>query len=130
MTGLPLATLLVAALGLGLATAPAPRGGAPAPDVACRLDVFTPKQRARHAQLLDELRAAVREVREGRDGWSFALGDAPEPFTKAAEWITLERRCCPFLAFRLETSAADGTWLTVSGPPAAKALIRAAFADE
>jgi hypothetical protein len=45
-----------------------------------------------------------------------------------AEWISMERLCCPFLTFQLETSGSEADYsLRVSGPTGVKDLLRAEF---
>jgi hypothetical protein len=45
-----------------------------------------------------------------------------------AEWITLERLCCPFLSFQLSvTSDQDDYSLALTGPKGVKALVLEEF---
>jgi len=60
--------------------------------------------------------AGVQETRETADGFAFRLADDPPLFAAAAEWIPLERRCCPFMSFALRWDANDrAPWLALSG---------------
>jgi len=44
---------------------------------------------------------------------------------KLAEWMTLERRCCPFFDFAMEVGAgAAHVRLTLGGGPDVKAFLR------
>jgi len=99
---------------------PDPGSGTP---IACRLDAFSPAQRARHAELLGLLRKRIELVEERPDGLALRLPKDDVALLQAAEWITLERRCCPFLSFELTSCGAEGTWLAVTGPQDAKAVI-------
>jgi hypothetical protein len=46
----------------------------------------------------------------------------------AAEWVSYERKCCPFFTFALEQSADGGpVWLRITGPEGVKVFIREAF---
>ncbi|HZR80961.1 MAG TPA: hypothetical protein VFD92_07680 [Candidatus Binatia bacterium] len=94
-------------------------------DPFCRLDALDPGERARHAELLASLRAAVDEVSERGDGFRFRLRADPEAFARVAEWVGLERRCCPFLDFALEWRAGAAPHLDLMGEPAAKAFLAA-----
>jgi hypothetical protein len=79
------------------------------------LDALTPAERARSAELLGELRAAMAERSELGDGWEFRLRDGTS-LARVAEWIALERRCCPFFRFRLDVEGEDGpVWLRLTG---------------
>ena len=66
-------------------------------------------QRVRHGELMEKLHASVVGQRELRDGYSFDLGPDAETFVSAAEWITLERRCCPFLVSKSRTETRPRT---------------------
>ena len=58
--------------------------------------------RARYAELREFLAREVREVTELADGYALRLPGTDEALLRVAEWITLERRCCPFLDFAVE----------------------------
>jgi hypothetical protein len=46
----------------------------------------------------------------------------------AAEWVSLERKCCPFLAFEIEQPKDQGpVWLRITGPEGVKAFIEEEF---
>ena len=98
------------------------------PKVACRRDALTPAERELHGQQLAALRAATREVKELEKGYAFRLDASRETLANAAAWIALERLCCPFFDFALELPAgAEATWLRVTGPDGAKAILSAAL---
>jgi hypothetical protein len=48
------------------------------------------------------------ETRGLPDGYAVRFPSDPTLFVKVAEWITLERLCCSFLAFGLDWSERDG----------------------
>jgi hypothetical protein len=84
--------------------------------LVCKLDALTPAERARSAVLLGELRAATIERAELGDGWEFRLRDGAS-LAGVAEWIALERRCCPFFRFQLDVDGDTGpVWLRLTGP--------------
>ena len=83
--------------------------------LVCRLDALTEVERARSAALQGELRAAMVERAELDDGWAFRLRDGVS-LPGVAEWIALERRCCPFFRFQLDVDGNDGqVWLRLTG---------------
>ena len=83
--------------------------------LVCKLDALTPAERARSATLLGELRAAMVERAELGDGWAFRLRDGAS-LAGVAEWIALERRCCPFFRFQLDVDGDAGpVWLRLTG---------------
>jgi hypothetical protein len=83
--------------------------------LVCRLDALTPAERARSAALLHELRAAMVERAELGDGWAFRLREGAS-LPGVAEWMALERRCCPFFRFQLDVDGDRGpVWLRLTG---------------
>ena len=89
----------------------------------CRLNVLDAAQRARYATSRQAIRAATRHVTELSDGYALDLGFDPDASVKAAEWISLERHCCPFLNFGLELKDDGAVSLSLTGPDAVKAFL-------
>ena len=111
------------------------QGSAPAassaadPPIACQLGALGPEERKRHAALLQELGAKMADKRETEDGFVFRLRADSNGFRDVAEWITLERRCCPFLSFELGWSAGeDSPTLRLHGRPGVKEFLAAELA--
>ncbi len=126
------AALSVAAFHVGEARADEPTSAASplaatpeVPFLSCTLAALNEKDRQRHGVLLGRLRAAITERRELPDGYAFNLG-AGFPLADLAEWISLERRCCPFFGFTVEANPGeDALWLHLTGGGDVKAFIRA-----
>ena len=95
--------------------------------LACVPSAISPADRPRHNELIRRLAAAVKERTELADGYAFAL-DASITLPEVAEWIAMERLCCPFLTFLLDVSPGGATQLTLCGPKGAKAILRDAIA--
>lgn len=96
------------------------------PPIACQPFALTAAERARSRDLRRALAAATREARSHGEGYAFRLRADPEVFRQAAEWITLERRCCPFLDFALRwPRAAPEPWLEVTGPAGTREFLAA-----
>ena len=94
--------------------------------LGCRMDALGASGRARHAALLAELASAGPAVEELTEGFAFRFPSRPYLFLRVAEWIGLERECCPFLAIRLELEHANRSlrvWVT--GPAGTKDFLRA-----
>jgi len=114
-------------------TLPSTAGGyevanAPIP-VACRLGAFSPDEHARHSELMEQLAPIMKSPRELENGYAFPFESAPEQFVAVAEWITLERKCCPFLEFTLHWRPETNTpELRLTGGPGVKEFIAAQFA--
>jgi hypothetical protein len=48
-----------------------------------------------------------------------------ETIQMTAEWITLERRCCPFIAFGIEVGHEGGPlWLSLTGREGVKPFLK------
>ena len=71
------------------------------------------------------MQRAAASVRELPDGiaLTFAAGEAV--FRDLAEWASLERRCCPFLAFTLDWKDDDEVTVRLTGGPGVKEAIAA-----
>ena len=73
--------------------------------LACQLDVFDHAERRRYETLRERLGERRLGTHELPDGMVILYPGDPDVFLSVAEWITLERRCCPFLNFSLEFDA-------------------------
>ena len=95
-----------------------------AESLACRLDALDAGARSRHATLLRELAASVAGVTELPDGYLVRFPARPFLFLRLAEWIEIERACCPFLRIGVELGRGSGEFrVSVTGPPGAKELL-------
>ena len=122
-----IASMLLAALTLGPSSpAAAADGGTP---FACNMKALTKAERAAYPKLSRALLSSVEEMRELEDGYGFRF--PPTALKTAAEWVGLERRCCPFFTFAIELARDDGPmWLKVTGPEGVKPFIRVEFGLE
>ena len=91
----------------------------------CRLDALDAAERARYQELRKQLHAGVQEVKELPNGYAFRLSADSPTILLAAEWITFERRCCPFFNFALDIeSEKQSLWLNVTGREGVKAFMQ------
>ena len=91
----------------------------------CRLDALDTAERARYQELRKQLHAGVEEVKELADGYAFRLAADSKTILLAAEWITFERRCCPFFNFALDIeSEKQSLWMRVTGREGVKAFMQ------
>lgn len=67
--------------------------------IACQLGVFSLEERQRYQAVRKRIEAAVIRIVEVDDGYVLHLPDDDVTLAVVAEWIALERRCCPFLEF-------------------------------
>jgi hypothetical protein len=83
------------------------------------------EKRQKHLSASRELFSQVENVRELANGYEFSLADAPELLPKLAEFVSLEKLCCPFLSFTIEIAADAGpVSLRLTGRDGVKAFIR------
>ena len=83
--------------------------------------------RPRYNELRQKLTAATTAKHETENGQSWDLSEQQISMTETAEWIEMERRCCPFLSFRLETKSEPGHRLTMTGPEGTADFLRIEF---
>ena len=89
---------------------------------ACNVNALTGAERARHGDLSGTLLASVQERSELHNGYAFRL--PASALMTAAEWVSLERKCCPFFAFEIEQPKDQGpVWLRITGSEGVKAFI-------
>jgi len=92
--------------------------------IACDMTVLSDVQRERHVATSRELFSTLKQIRELANGYDFRI-DGPNVILQAAEFISLERRCCPFLNFEIEVEAENGSvWLRLTGREGVKAFVR------
>src|SRR3954465_2499094 len=94
--------------------------------IACDFSAMTAEQRARRQILARQMHAATKEVHELPDGYAFRFSAEPELCLMLAEFMTLERLCCPFFAFMLGLEHEGGPmWLRLTGRDGVKQFLRA-----
>lgn len=93
--------------------------------IACDMSAIEAGRREQHIATGKEVFRAVAEIRELPDGYAFRLSREPHVLVKTAEFISLEKLCCPFLRFVIEVGAEGGpVWLLLTGREGVKAFIR------
>jgi len=99
------------------------------PSFACERQALNAEQQERHQALMGQLRSAVEEIRELPAGYEFASPAETSTILAAAEFISLERQCCPFLKFELEVSSDGPILLRLTGGKGVKELLREVLSD-
>lgn len=95
--------------------------------IACNLNAIDAETRPRYQALVTKLKSAILDRGETPLGYRYRLASGLE-LAEVAEWISLERLCCPFLDFRLEISGTAREWyLTLEGPTGVKEILNHAF---
>lgn len=96
--------------------------------IACNLKAISAAERPRYDHLIQRLRSAVQGRSEFPAGYSYLVDSRRVGLQDIAEWITMERLCCPFLAFQLNISSDQSDYsLTLTGPDGVKALLQEEF---
>lgn len=84
--------------------------------------------RERERTVLQRMKSAVIESIEIHNGYEFRFAPDDESFALLNEFIVLERRCCPFLDFKMTVPRGEGQiTLELSGTAGAKGFIAANF---
>ena len=97
---------------------------------ACDMTAIAPEKRGTHLSTIDGLFRAVEEVLELPHGYAFRLPNESETLLRAAEFIALERLCCPFFGFTVEAEREGGAvWLALTGREGVKPFIMAEIGD-
>jgi hypothetical protein len=93
--------------------------------IACDMRAIEPTRRAQHVATGKQLFSSVLEIEELPDGYAFSLAGEADTLVEAAEFVSLERLCCPFLGFALEVEPEGGpVRLRLTGREGVKAFIR------
>lgn len=96
--------------------------------LACELNAIDPAGRERHTEVLAQLRPAIEQVEPLPDGYGLRLPADDRVLMLAAEFITRERRCCPFFQFTLDVTPDGGpVWLRLTGREGVKDFIQSEF---
>ncbi|MGO9451648.1 MAG: hypothetical protein ACLQDV_11500 [Candidatus Binataceae bacterium] len=94
--------------------------------IACDLNALTAAERERRRTVM----AGVVQTMVGRgelhNGFELRFDPGKVDLATLGEWVALERRCCPFLNFKIEiASSAGGVTLALTGPDGVKDFLRA-----
>jgi hypothetical protein len=96
--------------------------------LACDPAAITPERRERWVAAVRHLYTSVQEIRELADGYALRLPTTDRMLALAAEEISYERRCCPFMAYALEVEPEHGPiWLRMTGGAGVKEFLRISF---
>ena len=119
-----LALTLLASVGI------LPTAESAAPVVACNLKAISSAERPRYNDLFMRIRDAARHRSEIANGYAFRLDGKAVHLQDIGEWISMERRCCPFLTFELSASG-DTTdcVLKLTGPEGVRAVLQGDFPE-
>src|SRR6266853_5694323 len=95
---------------------------------ACNLKAFQPAERLRWRELIEQVMSAVVSARELNNGYALRVDAGRTSLVQVAQWIDLERKCCPFFDFQVAMHGEDGSlWLSLTGREGVKQFINADF---
>ena len=100
--------------------------------LVCNMNVFTPAEHENHIQNTVQLFRSVQNIQEIENGYEFIFSNpsGTDILTRMAEFISNERRCCPFLKFTLTINTdPQPSALTLTGPEGTQEFLRAEFAE-
>ena len=99
--------------------------------IYCNMDVFTPSEHVSHIQTTTQLFQTVQGVHETQNGYEFIFPNhGSESISTFAEFISNERRCCPFLEFTLKVPSKDEPIsLLLTGPEGTQEFLREEFSE-
>jgi hypothetical protein len=92
--------------------------------IAFHLTAIPEAERPRYFTLRAQVLATVESVAEIEDGYALHVG---ADLVALAEWIAFERKCCPFLSFRLAIEGGGPVRLELGGADGVKDFLREEF---
>ncbi|HEY6333170.1 MAG TPA: hypothetical protein VI756_27855 [Blastocatellia bacterium] len=91
----------------------------------CNDGALTAAQLARLIQLIHEIRAAKKEIKELPDGYAVRLSASSSLIRDVTEYMSILRICSPYFETRLEVTRQSGpVWLTMTGRQGVKSLTK------
>jgi hypothetical protein len=93
--------------------------------IACDLTALTPEERDRRQIVLGAVAQAIIGRSELANGFELSFDAIRLDLAAVGEWIALERRCCPFLHFRLDIEPTGKITLALTGGRGVKEFLRA-----
>lgn len=98
--------------------------------IRCDLNALTPEERALHGKQTKILTQSAIEAQVLPTGYRIKFNPAETSAATILDWISHERRCCPFLKFQLEFEPEAGPlFLSLTGPEGTKEILKGAFAQ-
>jgi hypothetical protein len=96
--------------------------------IACRLDAIPASDLPRYNELRRMLATAAVGKRELPNGIEVQISTARMGLAQLGEWISFERKCCPFLDFRIDVAPESGPlWVSLTGRAGVKEFLSQAF---
>lgn len=99
--------------------------------VACCHTVFTLEQRVEYKSIWGELEVRRIGINEIEQGYEYHFPGDSDTLRLVNEWVSMERKCCPFLTFTVIASFEDEPiLLQLTGNEEAKEFLRSDIDDK
>ncbi len=99
--------------------------------IACKLRAFNTKQQASYQRLVNYLRKNRKQIEELPNGYAIAFSSQPNTCLQVTKFVTMERRCCPFISFTMRFEPNNGLlWLQLTGPEGTKEILQESLISE
>jgi hypothetical protein len=95
--------------------------------IACDLQALSDTERKREQILLEMFRSLLVDGTWSGNEVTFKLPADAVTLSQLGEFIAYERRCCPFLEWRLAVDATERASLSISDPEGTRAFVEATF---
>ncbi len=96
---------------------------------ACNMSALSPEQRSRHRELAEQLRSALVQAHELKNGYDFQFRPGAEVYDALFRLTPLEHACCPFFTINIRLEPAGNLFWQLTGAEGVKQFIRMEFAD-
>lgn len=91
--------------------------------IACNINALDTNQRERRETIAEQMHTTVLQVQELPDGYRFQYPGTS--LVTVAEFVSLEKLCCPFFAFQLTVEPNNGPlWFQITGREGVKEFIQ------
>ncbi|CAG7659076.1 hypothetical protein ACFQI7_37135 [Paenibacillus allorhizosphaerae] len=99
--------------------------------VACCHTVFTKQQRVEYKSIWGELETRRIGILEIEKGYQYQFSGHSETLRLVNEWVSMERKCCPFLSFAvIASNEEEPVFLQLTGNEEAKSFLRSDINDK
>jgi len=96
----------------------------------CDMNAMETALREQHMATAMHVFKAVQTIQELPNGYAFRLPNETTLLLETADFIALERLCCPFFGFRIEIEPEGGpVWLRLTGRDGVKPFIKAEIGE-
>lgn len=93
--------------------------------VACCHTVFTKEQRVEYKNIWGKLETRRLGITELETGYQYQFPGDTETLRLINEWVSMERKCCPFITFTvIARNEKEPILLQLTGDEQAKAFLR------